>query len=426
MAFGGYKFYGYHRGTTTNATLETHVARVAAFVMANAAADSPWAFDPDRLNGYYQIAFGGNSYSAIHRLKNNNDTELGYATFFKFSGSGLVGYYLILTVEKPGWGVRGGSPVSGYVNFYNDQWNCPQGYNTSRQLKAFCVHAISLEPFGDLPVDGAFSSNLIPTKSIRLSPVGAPTMPSSGSSGETADSSTSFIYKTNAYFGYAIRGCDIISFAAVLPTYTAINVLSLNAFNSYFNENDTYGLLAFPVNSRSNSYNEVGEPIKSYCGYGQFLDELGTDICCNSTFFSQSSEYQYAAIYYSGMSAYNRNNVSNKVQIVGCEIGLKNYQIVTMQSGSLGKGITNPELLSLCINSPGGSASDHDIGETFNGGNQLLCFFNENNYIYALSEGNNQNSWFQVSLLCGWDASNPDIRQTSSWHEFDVTDWIIS
>lgn len=427
MAFGGYKFYGYHRGATTNATLDTHVSRVAAFVMANAAANSSWSFDPDRLDGYYQITFDGNSYNAIHRLKNDSDTELGYATFFKYydGNSGLTGYYVILTVEKIGFANRGGRPQSGYINFYFDQWCCPRGNNYPWNLNAFCVHALSLEPFGDLPVNGSLSSDFIPTKSIRLSPVGAPTRPNSGTTAYVADELSSFIYVSDAYFGYAIRGCDIISFATVSTTAPSIHVLSLNAFSKYLNKGDSYGLLDFPVNAKSSQTNEISSPTKNSCGYGQFLDETGTDICCNCTYYSTSSDTQYAAIYYSGISSYNRDSVSDKVQITGCEVGLVSYNIVVMQSGALGKGITNPELLSLCINSPSGSQSDHSIGETFNSGNQLICFFNASNYVYYLCDvGNTQQSNYQVLLLCGWDASNPDIRQATSWNEFDVTDWV--
>lgn len=427
MAFGGYKFYGYHRGTATNETLETHVARVAAFIMANDAAGEPWSFDTDRLTGAIALTVDSSTYNAVYELKDDNSNTLGYATFFKYydGNSGLTGYYVILTAEKVGFANRGGSPQSGYINFYFDQWCCPRGINYPWNLTAFCVHALSLEPFGDLPVNGALSSDFIPTKSIRLSPVGAPTRPNSGSAGLAADELNSFIYVSDAYFGYAIRGCDIISFATISTTAPSIHVLSLNAFSKYLNKDDSYGLLDFPVNAKSSQTNEISSPNKNSCGYGQFLDETGTDICCNCTYYSSSQDTQYAAIYYSGISSYNRNRVSDKVQITGCEVGLFNYDIVVMQSGALGKGITNPELLSLCINSPGGSQSDHSIGETFNGGNQLICFFNSMNYVYYLCDtGNNQESNYQLSLLCGWDASNPDIRQATSWNEFDVTDWV--
>jgi hypothetical protein len=429
MAFGGYKFYGYHRGTTTNATLETHISRVAAFVMANAAANSSWSFDPDRLDGYYQITFDGNSYNSIHRLKNDNDTELGYATFFKYydGNSGLTGYYVILTVEKVGFANRGGSPQSGYINFYFDQWCCPRGINYPKALQGFCLHALSLEPFGSLPSFGQPSSDLIPNKSTRLTPVGSCNIPNSGAQSYVAESTNSFIYTSNAYFGYAIKGADIISFATIDTSSPSINVLSLNAFGKYFNAGDSNGLLMFPTSSRTNYTNEIGLSDEGYGGYsGQFLDENGTALCCNCALYPSdggSSVGQYASIEYSGMSVYNRNNVSSKVSIVGCAVGLTNYEPITMQSGLLGKGITNAEFLSMQISRPSSSdPSEHSIGETFNGGKQLVCHYEFSASVYNLAASSTSYS-ASLILLCGWDTNNPDIRQASSWDEYVESDW---
>lgn len=430
MAFGGYKFYGFHRETPSSGLelAETHAARVLAFYRANEAAGSHWVFDPDKTvsDETYALSIDGVQTHCIHTLRDSDTNPLGLATFFKYSYEGLVGYYLILTVSSIGMLFRSGTATtSSFINFYFDQMCCPEGINYPKALQGFCLHALSLEPFGSLPSNGQPSSDLIPNKSTRLTPVGSCTMPNSGTVGYSAESTNSFILTSDAYFGYAIKGADIISLAATNPTYPSINVLSLDAFDKYFNSGDSNGLLMFPVNSRSNNVNEITYPIKSYCGYsGQFLDESGTALCCNCGLYTDSIGQQ-AVIEYSGMSLFNKNNVGTKVSVVGCSVGLLNNAPTTMQSGLLGKGITRPEFLSLRISTPADSSNAHSIGETFNDGKQMICFYNYSNSIYRLCfNGNNSYTATSVVLLCGWDTTNPDIRQASSWGVFDNS-WVI-
>lgn len=427
MAFGGYKFYGFHRGSTSSDTINTHRARIAAFVKASQAAGDPWWLDPERLEG--DVAFkmtDGETYNAIYSLQDDNGDDYGYATFFYYSKDGLEGYYLILTVSNVGLLLRSGTPSSttGWINFYYDQMCCPEGINLPKALQGFCLHALSLEPFGALPSNGQPSSDLIPNKSTRLTPVGACNRPNGGVSSYTADSSNSFILTSDAYFGYAIKDADIISFATIDTSSPSINVLSLDAFDKYFNSGDNNGLLMFPTSSRSNYIYEIALSDGGYGGFsGQFLDENGTALCCNCSLYS-SSTGQYAAIEYSGMSVYNRNNVSTKVSIVGCSVGLKNYETTIMQSGLLGKGITKAEFLSLQISRPSTSSStEHNIGETFNGGKQLVCHFEYSATVYHLDSSSNSYAT-SLMLLCGWDTNNPDIRQASSWDEYVESDWV--
>lgn len=431
MAFGGYKFYGFHRGATSSNTINTHRARIAAFVKANQAAGDPWWFDPDRLEGDGAFKMtDGETYNAIYSLQDDSGDDYGYATFFYYSKDGLEGYYLILTVSNVGLLLRGGIPTSTseLINFYFDQVCCPEGINPPKALQGFCLHALSLEPFGSLPSLGQPSSDLIPNKSTRLTPVGACNKPNSGLTGYTASDTNSFILTSNAYFGYAIKGADIISFATVNTSSPSINVLSLDAFDKYFNSGDDNGLLMFPTSSRSNNVAEVSLSDSGYGGFsGQFLDENGTALCCNCALYPStggSSVAQYASIEYGGMSVYNRNNVSTKVSIVGCAVGLKNYEPITMQSGLLGKGLTKTEFLSLQISRPSSSsATEHNIGETFNGGKQLVCHYEFSASVYHLDASSTSYS-ASLMLLCGWDTNNPDIRQASSWDEYVESDWV--
>lgn len=433
MAFGGYKFYGVHRGTPASGSelVDTHCARVVAFLKANEAASSHWAIDPAHSGIYLvdeneYITIDGTDYHCIDSIRDDNANIIGNITYFKYSHEGLVGYYLILTVSSVYMLFRSGTATtSGFINFYFDQMCCPEGINYPKALQGFCLHALSLEPFGSLPSLGQPSSDLIPNKSTRLTPVGSCNIPNSGVQSYAAESTNSFIYTSNAYFGYAIKGADIISLAATNPTYPSINVLSLDAFDKYFNSGDSNGLLMFPVSSRSNSVNEITDSIKSYCGYsGQFLNENGTAICCNSGLYTTSTGQQ-AVIEYSGMSLFNKDNVGTKVSVVGCSVGLLNNAPTTMQSGLLGKGITRPEFLSLRISTPADSNTAHSIGETFNDGKQMICFYNYSNSIYRLCfNGNNVYTATSVVLLCGWDTTNPDIRQASSWGVFDNS-WVI-
>lgn len=430
MAFGGYKFYGFHRDTPNGGLelAETHAARVLAFYRANESAGSHWVFDPDKTvsDEVYALSIDGVQTHCIHTLRDSSTNPLGLATFFKYSHEGVVGYYLILTVSSVGMLLRSGTATtSGFINFYYDQMCCPEGINPPKALQGFCLHALSLEPFGSLPSLGQPSSDLIPNKSTRLTPVGSCNIPNSGAQAYVAESTNSFILTSNAYFGYAIKGADIISFAATNPTYPSINVLSIDAFDKYFNSGDSNGLLMFPVNSRSNNVNEITDPIKSYCGYsGQFLDESGTAICCNCGLYTATTGQQ-AVIEYSGMPLFNKDNVGTKVSVVGCSIGLLNNAPTTMQSGLLGKGITRSEFLSLRISTPQDSSTAHSIGETFNAGKQMICFYNYSNSIYRLGfNGNQSYTATSVVLLCGWDTTNPDIRQASSWGVFESS-WVI-
>ena len=433
MAFGGYKFYGVHRGTPASGSelVDTHCARVVAFLKANEAAGSHWAIDPAHSGSMMvdeneYITIDGTDYHCIDSIRDDNANIIGKISYFAYSYDGLVGYYVILTAGKIYLSNRAASPSpsSGYVNFYFDQFPTIRGpiNYPPKCLQAFCLHAMSLEPFGVFPVDGAFASDFIPGKSVKLSPIGAPNIPSSAWNGIDVSNGGSFILASDCYFGYAIKGCDVISFAGTNYANPAINILSLDAFARYYNQNDANGLLLYPAHSMSSSYNENGEPIIAYTGYdGQFLDESGDIICCNYQYYTGSNDEQYATIDYSGMSSYNTNKGSNKVQIIAASIGLLKYDISTMVSGSLGKGSTKVELLSVWIFAPStGSSSTYHVGDTFAGGNFIICNYFYTNGSYRIqATGAGANTYSGLCLLCGWDSSNPSITNSASWNTFD-------
>lgn len=431
MAFGGYKFYGYHRETPNGGLelAETHAARVLAFYRANEAAGSHWVFDPDKTvsDEVYVLSIDGVQTHCIHTLRDNDTNPLGLATFFKYSHEEVVGYYVILTLKKVSLRKRTESATAGYINFYHDQWCCPTGYNPPNGLKGFCLHAMSLEPFGSLPTDGELSSDFIPTKSIKITPVGS-TFPESWTNNVIeATSSNSFQYSSDFYVGYAIKECDVISFATINPVTPAINVLSLNAFSKYYNEGDSNGLLSFPVFARGANSNETSTPSTACCGEsGQFLDEVGTNICCNSTRISSgNSNNVWAVIEYSGMSMYDRNFASSKIQVVGSSIGISSSSYGAMVSGSLGKGTVRPEFLSVCLVTPKLTTSALSVGEVFCNGNYLICMYAYQGYTYRINaQGPSSFTDLSVILLCGWDSSNPSIKEMSNWINFDNS-WVV-
>lgn len=413
MSFGGYKFAGFRASYDSNQTyteraLVIHKTRLNAFVTASAAVGSPWVLDPDRLDG--SVAFGTTT-GAIHAMKDSNDDVCGYASFLKYIGGTKTGYYLIMTVRKYAIDYASG------INFTGDQ--TMNVYQTGRgPYYASCLHALSLSPFGDLPVDGGQSVDLIPSDSTRIMSVGGNGFYNSS---PLASSDCGFVgYQGDCVFGYAIRGTDIISFARTGTKYNAadnnnfVQTLSVDAFAEYYNVEDNKGLLAFcPLGDGVSSNNKY-----EYGGNGNYIGKAGQLLSPNAAPMSMRGNRNLIKIFPDVRSCFESSG-ANIIPLSGVVLAVDGQDV--FDSGQYAKGCTNPEFFAC-------NFSNAQLSNTLfdQYANSLL-------YVNSIA-GNTGNYGLRTvsptsatlgsasysglgyfNMYVGWDEDNPDIRTEAAW-----------
>lgn len=418
MAFGGYKFRGYHLtkdGNDSDAVhlLKMHKTRLSAFVAANIATSGSWNFDPNKLTG--DVAFDSTQ-NAIHSMIGGDTTVHGYASFFKYDNDGETGYYLIITTNCYSIGT-----ATNGISFSSDQGTL-EGQSSYAPFLCSCLHAISKDPFGSLPTSTA-SADLLPSSSTRLFPIGRNCFGNSNYL-NFDNVNKGFFAENDFYAGYAIKGKDIISFATYDPVniYPTIDVISLNAFSTFYDQQDEEGLLMSCVNcytgNASSNYTECNFA-NSTAGVDKILQTLtkygvcvGNDAYTTSLAFSPSISALYissgaTSIPFEGLNVVNASFNSG------------------FGSTNLVKGITNPELLASNVSSDKLSVDDYIA---FANGNLLLvCQYKISSssyrakypiFVESKNDGSSSslylNNWY-FNLFIGWDESNPDLSATSSW-----------
>ena len=440
MAFGGYKFAGYlvdnsQYSTSIERCAAIHAARIRAFLDASAKAGNPWIIDPAWKDGEFDInlstgALSSNSGAGcIHDLIGKDGNSHGYLTYFK-RDSTASGYYAILTTDQYSISYSSSTIPTG-LNLLQEE--CIYFKNTSSSTgygpkAASCFHVMSLEPFGHAPSgstnpDYMFLVNMT-SKSTRLQSIGANNYDTSYPYNVTSGYVN--LSMSSTYFGYAIKGDDILVFSsykgsseAANPwngeTNTHVSALSLNAFSEIYCPNDTYGLLNYEVKNYCSNSDNSSKASFARGSYNQILNHNGEQICQNdyttSRFLSPVAE---------AITTYAPSG-TNSVPFYGLPMYLaSDYGNMYVLSGNqVVKGRTKPELL--CANFSITSLSITSFSAVLDGSLLFLYNFYFNNGVaykipVATWSGTGSPSYQgYYNTYIGWDSENPDISTDASW-----------
>lgn len=394
MSLGGYKFAGRYcqKGSLTDAqwALKMHKTKVAAFMAANALSGAGWDYDmagsPD--GNYHCLDSVGNNYVTVFKRTNGENDYTWFALYtltkFTWSGTdtGAVKMYLI-SVSVDGTNIFPGYYACNFYRIGTDQISYSDSLATS-------------------------PSELI--NSTLCIPVGNP-------GGSTQDISSSYYPPDNTsaremgsvLFGFALKNDDVIMFQGGSASSSSLccSVASGHAFSSFVNPDDGKGLFAYNTQYlRSNDTDNYESSNRDFV-----TDSMNSRLCCA----------------FNGYSGISNNATLGAVPLAYYSSAVTNYpfqslsvyRVYNSSTNSYGKGTLKLELLSISFQ---GSALlvPSIYSKVANG--RLLCANNMTSAgftTYALN-GNPSNYGLSLypALYVGWDPSNPDITQSSSWTEY--------
>lgn len=391
MSLGGYKFRGYYcqKGSLTDAqwALLMHKTKVAAFMAANTAASAGWEYDmtgsPD--GNYHCLDSVGNNYVTCFKRVVDADT---------------THYFCILTLTK-----YGGTNVTtaGYVATnrfcYVNNSSCLGPYYCSNFIR-FGTVQISYSTAISTWLSG--QTLLLPVSNLGY-------VVNNWYDGSTYDGSNSLFSATTNYYGYAVKGSDIIILSGPNMSGCSISVVSMDAFSSKFSDGNNMLEDGFYLNLQSySSYDNSYENKSGYSANGSDTvvmvsaingGQFGTD---TASFIMSSPVSSYAG----QAPAYPFQSVTAFSVI--CDS-------VTKTSA---RGVIKSELLS--INYPPSSSSVSKFS-TWAGGKLLALYTHTKSApvsLFGASNTPNDQQFQTYVTYVGWDPSNPDITQASAWTEY--------
>lgn len=444
MAFGGYKFAGYlvdnsQYQTSIERCAAIHAARIRAFMDASAKAGNPWIIDPAWKDGEFDINLSTGDLSSnpgagcIHDLIGYDGNSHGYLTYFKRDSS-TSGYYAILTTDQYSISYSSSTTPTG-LNFLKEECLYCK-YNSYSTYygpdSASCFHVMSLEPFGHAPSGSSNPDYMYlvgtATKSTRLQSIG--TNVDSSSYPYNISSGYVSLSESSCYFGYAIKGDDILVFSSYKVsgttnpwnsiTNTHVSIMSLNAFSEFYCPNDTYGLLNYEVKNYGSGSDTEAVSAYSYGIKNQILNHNGDQICYNS--------YQTARDIYPVIEAKTYYDPSGTNTVPFCGVP---FVLVTAYGDALilggnqqVKGSTKPELL--CANVSKTLLSLNCFSTVLNG--SLMYLYSNSGTSEGCGSTVPLGSSSSISLTnifkgyyntyIGWDSENPDISTDASWTSY--------
>ena len=398
MSLGGYKFAGRfcQKGSLTDQqwALLMHKTKVAAFMAANTLSGAGWDYDmagsPD--GNYHCLDAVGNNYVTVFKRTNSENDYTWFAlytlTMFTWSGTSANAVKLYLTAI----------PVDGTYQY--------PGY-----------YACNFHRIGTSQISYSDSLAKSPSElinSILCTPVGNPGGSTSNISSDYYPiNSSCTIGMSQVYYGFALKNDDIVMFQGGSATSASLccSVASGHAFSSFVNPDDGKGIFAYNTQYlRSN---------KTYNNYESSDRNIITD--------TMSSLLCYAVNGYSGEPAPAKLGAI-PLAYYGSAVSdypfqsLSVFGISNASTKVNGKGALRLELLSISFLIATNLVPS--IYSSVANGN-LLCVNNITSTgfkIYPIN-GNPSNYGTNTypALYVGWDPSNPDITQASSWTEYTGT-----
>lgn len=393
MSLGGYKFVGYHytvpsdydssdEAQVKSQCLRMFKCRLKAFIDSCTASGAEWEFS--YTNGQNSFGTYGN---VIYTL---DDEGYNFGCFFKYHGKEQ---YMAL------------------VNYNKGSGFSSQFWYRANSNYSYTDYGVSYSTCGTLPITPN-NWNTTQQGTLRMR---------SGGYMSTSTTLTPSAY--DYYYGFATKGPDVITISYGSNFSSGINqfkVMSPDGFITLCDPSDTYPVFDITETGLYSAYTSgtfsFMIPMVSFC---QSLTNTGSLF---RPYYGDSYNESYFCIYPQKESAYTSPNdnipYSAVLLTTNMTVQHSNSEQVPSTNGFLSKGYIKPELLA--INSP---CSTQEVGnyrflKPYANGNYLL-------FRYSFYTGNNpgtipQNSsmFANAFLYCGWDSSNPDITQSSSWVEY--------
>lgn len=398
MALGGYKFAGRYcnRGTLTDVqwALLMHKTKVAAFMAANTAANAGWAYhmtgSPD--GNYHCLDSVGNNYVTCFY---NSATDRYFAIYtlcyHTYSGtdSGMVKVLL--------------SSHDGFVN--------PSG-----TIHYAGVYASNFFRYGQIEIAYNTALDVVTPYISRLIPAGNLGLKTTNEGSSGYGKTNTLFAESSAMFGYAIKADNIIMFsgkynASQIKANLCVSAVSGHAFSHLTSATDvgtgalynTQGSSSTVSNTYENAarlapVNSLFSPVSQVTMYnGRPTNTSGLAVSPYSYIRGSTNIYPYQAVV-----AYN---VENDTNVTGK--GMFNIDLISVAFYAASQQLC-PSLCSasadgnfLCVRLAGTSVSDAGRGISFSQG--INSAFTHT---------------YDVAIFVGWDASNPDITQSSAWSEY--------
>ena len=392
MSLGGYKFRGYYcqKGSLTDAqwALLMHKTKVAAFMAANTAASAGWDYDmtgsPD--GNYHCLDSVGNNYVTVFKRTNgeNDYTWFAIYTLTKFTRSGTD---------------------SGAVKLclYAESTNSYYGYFATNFYR---IGTSVITYSDDLSTNPTSHANI-----IGPIPVGnTGTSTTDISSLYYPPSNTSLRDETLATFGYAIKGDNIIMLqgqgTAFLSSYLKCSVASGHGFSSFTNPSDVCGVFAYNTQKESPDASSY-ENARRYVSTSDMQSELcsAADGATGLPIYSAKLGALFLATYSTSVNEYPFQSVAV-------------FDVTNRTTNVTGKGTLNIDLLS--VNFPGYNQGlvPSVYSAVANGNYLCVNGISGSNSFSAYPLNRTVAKGMNAAMYVGWDPSNPDITQSSSWTEY--------
>jgi len=428
MAFGGYKFKGYKvvranlaTNTYANWCLLVHQARIKAFMESCALSGAQWHFS--KTNGPLAFESYGN---VIYRVANANGEYHDYLSFFQYGNEEL--YYMISTLGEYYQESTAGTP---YIR--SDARYCGTGASSEASMKlkfASFSSALSREEFNDAGPFATWPVSALACTSQRTDYENS--MSKWGSVNES-NLNGAALGSSSVLVGCVTKGKDIVWFRGRMLNSCCIE--SGDAFSAFCDPDDTYGQLKLVLgfNSGEDDTSDMSTSPSSAHVLHYF----------NAECLTSSGTRAFTSVYYQGNTYSNATIVPDYGAFIGA--GGQKVPFGSVYLSNLGKniydysankinqkGLIKNELL--CANAYIYSAFNDApaIGTPVLGGN-LICaaeslYTGTSSFsIHGMDAGyktpcvgvTNASHTNTIGICCyvGWDPSNPDITNESSWPE---------
>lgn len=427
MSLGGYKFRGYcvNRGSTTNGEWVEliHRARTKAFIQASVSANAGWTPTTD---GNTSFETYGN---ILHHLSGMN-----WITIFTNGTDSLA----IVTLAKYCFG--GGTASSDTVQVTNYRDYGSTGYKYFCPLSS-CTHVVrqglGAMTESDVLTGGNGVSQLLPigapvtiapSSGVRMLSDTAELLSSSVDMGYTTITLSSYYSRSSLYFGYAIKGKNIVTITKYSSASRSpqITLISLDAYSSKVNQDDSDGFLYINLSGVSvgdkTVYEEYSIPSESeYCwsdpsvwfnvgnvrypahrssttdAKDVWLYFYGKIIPTMAQFTGSTIEYPFSSIFVWGASQSTNCNSKGMVSIDYLAYNCA----MTYSIGNVGDIVANGKYL-IAFTVQNSSSSRYT--------KWMPSFFPQSDLYFTQIT--------KHTFYVGWDPSNPDIMQSSSWTEY--------
>lgn len=395
MSLGGYKFAGRYcqKGSLTDQqwALLMHKTKVAAFMAANTLANAGWDYDmtgsPD--GNYHCLDTVGNNYvTCFKRVVDESTTH----------------YFCILTLTK-----YGGTSVTtaGYVSTNRFARGAQGSNDTSTTYYLGAYYASYFVRYGIAPFSYSTAATQLDDGQSYLLPVGNPGYRSTWSGSSTNDSTLTLLAVSTNYYGFAVKGSSIITFTGPSASGVAVSLLSLDAFSSKFVDGNN----ALSNTLMINTQGIASSKYEKDDAYHVYSSSIVVASCPNG---SQNATDSFCFVDCDPLAFYESTNIQ--------AYPFQSVSVKTWRTDSTAKtiarGTVNVDLLA--INYP---ASLLTKFTTFANGKYLVLdgvneSQNSPQKLFGQVSYPSGHYIYTIGVYCGWDPSNPDITQASSWTEY--------